>query len=184
MRSVQLVISFAFVACVVCSTVASESEPVLTDAAVRQLLQQRINQKKAIGLVVGRLQGTNRSIIAAGNMALSSGSRPVDGDTVFEIGSITKVFTGILLGDMANRGEVQPNDPVTNYLPADAKMPSRNGHVITLAHLATHRSGLPRMDENDAPADETNPYADYSMEKLFKFLSGYKLPRDPGSKYE
>jgi CubicO group peptidase (beta-lactamase class C family) len=182
MRSTHLVVTF--VACVVCASVAAgEPESVLTDAAVQQILQERINQKKAIGLVVGRLYGTNRSIVAAGTMALTN-TRPVDGDTVFEIGSITKVFTGILLADMANRGELQPNDPASKYLPSTVKMPSRNGHVITLAHLATHRSGLPRMDESLAPADHPNPYVDCSLEKVFKFLSSYQLPRDPGSKYE
>jgi CubicO group peptidase (beta-lactamase class C family) len=161
-------------------TAAGESEPVLTDAALQQILRERIKKKKAVGIVVGRLQGTNRSIVAAGTMALSK-SRPVDGDTLFELGSITKVFTGILLGDMANRGEVRPDDPVTKYLPTTAKMPSRNGRVITLAHLASHRSGLPAMPEDLAPADS---FADYSLEQGFEFLSRYELTRDPGSAYE
>jgi D-alanyl-D-alanine-carboxypeptidase/D-alanyl-D-alanine-endopeptidase len=181
MRSTQLVV--LFVACVFCSSVASEREPVLTDVALQQILQHRINGKKAVGIVVGRLQGTNRSIVAAGTMALSN-SRPVDGDTLFELGSITKTFTGILLGDMANRGEVRPDDPATKYLPPTAKMPSRNGQIITLAHLASHRSGLPGMPENLAPADKKNPFADYSMEQGFEFLSSYELPRDPGTAYE
>src|SRR5580765_2955782 len=83
MRLTYLVV--VFVACVVCSSVlAGEPEPVLTDAALQQILQQRIHNKKAVGLVVGRLQGTNRSIVAAGNMAVGS-SRSVDGDTLFEL---------------------------------------------------------------------------------------------------
>jgi len=176
-------VSFGFFVCVVCSTVAGEPEPVLTDAALQQILQKRIDGRKAVGLVVGRLQGTNRSVVAVGAMAVRS-NRPVDGDTVFEIGSITKVFTGILLGDMGNRGEVQPNAPVTNYLPESVKVPGRNGHVITLAHLANHRSGLPREPDNLPPADKKRPYADYTSELLFKFLSTYELPRDPGSAYQ
>jgi serine-type D-Ala-D-Ala carboxypeptidase/endopeptidase len=180
----QIRIWWAVMACVVCSSgAAGESEPVLTDAALQQILQQRINGKKAVGLVVGRIQGTNRSIVAAGTMAMSN-SWPVDGDTLFELGSITKVFTGILLGDMTSRGEVRPDDPATKYLPPTAKMPSRNGHIITLAHLASHRSGLPAMPENLAPTDEKNPFANYSMEQGLEFLSRYELPREPGSAYE
>jgi serine-type D-Ala-D-Ala carboxypeptidase/endopeptidase len=183
MRLTHLVVSFGFVGCVVCSGVAaSEPEPVVTDAALQQILQERIKAKKAVGLVVGRLQGTNRSIVAVGTMALTN-SRPVGGDTVFEIGSITKVFTGTLLADMANRGEVRPDDPATKYLPPTVKMPSRNGKVITLAHLASHRSGLPRELENRPPG-ENKPSPAYSPELVFEFLSGYELPRDPGSAYE
>jgi len=89
-------------------------------------------------------------------------SRPVDGNTVFEIGSITKVFTGTLLGDMANRGEVRPDDPVTKYLPPTVRMPSRNGKVITLAHLASHHSGLPRELENRPPG-ENKPSPAYRL---------------------
>src|SRR5688572_28400545 len=117
MRSTRLVISLGLVACVVCSSMgASDLEPVLPDGELQQILQQRIKDKYTLGIVVGPLQGTNRSIVVAGTMALNS-SRRVDGDTVFEIGSITKVFTGTLLGDMANCGEVQPNDPASKYWP-------------------------------------------------------------------
>jgi serine-type D-Ala-D-Ala carboxypeptidase/endopeptidase len=179
MRSGDFIV--VFVACVVfCSVAASEPEPVITDAALRQILQERIKAKKAVGLVVGRLQGTNRTVIAVGTMALGS-SQPVDGNTVFEIGSVTKVFTGTLLADMANRGEVQPNDPATNYM--SVRMPSRNGQVITLAHLASHRSGLPRELENRPPG-ENKPSPAYSSQLVSEFLSGYELPRDPGRDYE
>ncbi|MCI0541769.1 MAG: serine hydrolase [Verrucomicrobiales bacterium] len=164
------------------SVAAEEPEPVLTDAALRQILEERIKARKAVGIVVGRLQGTNRSVVAAGTMALNS-SRPVDGNTVFEIGSVTKVFTGTLLADMANHGEVQPDDPVSKYLPPALRMPSRNGKVITLAHLASHHSGLPREIGNRPPG-ESKPSPAYSPELVFEFLSGYELPRDPGSAYE
>jgi D-alanyl-D-alanine-carboxypeptidase/D-alanyl-D-alanine-endopeptidase len=79
----------------------------------------------------------------------------------------------MLLADMANRGEVQPDDPATKYLPPTVKVPSRNGQVITLAHLASHRSGLLR-----------EPDADFGREKTLEFLSSYELTRDPGSAYE
>ena len=63
-------------------------------------------------------------------------------------------------------------------------MPERGGRAITLQDLATHTSGLPRMPTNFAPKDPANPYADYSVENLYAFLSGYQLTRDIGSQYE
>jgi len=114
----------------------------------------------------------------------AGGGDAVDADTVFEIGSITKVFTALLLQDMVDHGEVKLDDPISRYLPASVKAPSRDGKEITLLDLATQHSGLPRLPENLSPKDGANPYADYTVEQLYQFLSGYKLTRDIGAKYE
>jgi serine-type D-Ala-D-Ala carboxypeptidase/endopeptidase len=63
-------------------------------------------------------------------------------------------------------------------------MPKRNGRQITLLDLATHTSGLPRMPANFRPKDPENPYADYSVDALYSFLSSYELHRDIGVKFE
>jgi Beta-lactamase/Protein of unknown function (DUF1194) len=73
---------------------------------------------------------------------------PLDGDTVFEIGSITKVLTALILADMDERGEVTMADPVAKYLPASVKVPDYQGTPITLLDLATHTSGLPDLPGN------------------------------------
>ena len=69
----------------------------------------------------------------------------MDGDTVFEIGSTTRVPTSLLLADMVRHGEVALTDPVSKYLPKGVKMPERSGRFITLEDLARHRSGLPEV---------------------------------------
>ncbi len=102
----------------------------------------------------------------------------LDGDTIFEIGSITKVFTSLVLADMVNRKEVALDDPAAKYLPENVRMPERNGKSITLLDLSTHSSGLPPLPGN------LKPEAEYSVEDLYQFLSGYTLPRNPGSEYE
>ncbi len=85
---------------------------------------------------------------------------------------------------MVQRGEVALTDPVAKYLPPEVKMPERGGKQITLEDLATHTSGLPRMPTNFTPKDPANPYADYSVEQMYQFLSAYQLTRDIGSQYE
>jgi len=110
--------------------------------------------------------------------------RPVTGDTVFEIGSITKVFTSLLLTDMVERGEVQLTDAVAKYLPSTVKLPELDREQITLQDLATHTSGLPRMPVNVDAQDPANPYADYSVSRLYEFLANYQLPRAIGSRFE
>ncbi|HET9386479.1 MAG TPA: serine hydrolase domain-containing protein [Gemmatimonadales bacterium] len=155
-----------------------------SDAAIRKILADRVYaQNLGIGIVVGVIDAHGRRVFAFGGLSRTDKSRP-DGETVFEIGSITKEFTSLLLTDMARRGEVALTDPVSKYLPADVKMPERNNRKITLADLSTHSSGLPRMPSNFKPKDDANPYADYSVQQLYDFLSGYRLTRDIGTQYE
>jgi serine-type D-Ala-D-Ala carboxypeptidase/endopeptidase len=85
---------------------------------------------------------------------------------------------------MVGRNEVALDDPAAKYLPKDVKMPERSGKFITLLDLSTHSSGLPRLPSNLKLKDPANPYADYGVADLYRFLSGYTLPRDPGSEFE
>lgn len=149
---------------------------------IQQILKDAVDNKRTVGIVVGIIDANGKNIYSYGKT--SSDGRNVDGDTVFEIGSVTKTFTATLLADMVKRGLVSLDDPVAKYLPKNVKMPSRAGKEITLLDLATHRSGLPYMPTNANPTDPLNPFADYTAEKLFEFLSNYTLPRDIDASYE
>ena len=155
-----------------------------SDAAVRKMLVDRIDvEPRSVGIVVGLLTPQKRRIVTYGHLEKGD-SRPLNGDTIFEIGSMSKVFTSLLLSQMVQRNEMALNDPVAKYLPNTVKMPERDGKQITLADLATHTSGLERMPTNFTPQDPNNPFVDYSAQQLYSFLSGYTLARDPGSQYE
>ena len=149
---------------------------------IQQILKDAVDNRRTVGIVVGIIDSNGKNIYSYGKTA--SDGRNVDGDTVFEIGSTTKTFTATLLADMVKRGLVGLDDPVAKYLPKSVKMPSRGGKEITLLDLATHRSGLPRMPANTNPAQPLYPFADYTAEKLFEFLSNYTLPRDIDASYE
>ncbi len=153
------------------------------DAEIKRIITERVDtHRQSVGIVVGVIEPSGRRIVAHGSRAKGD-ARPLDGDTVFEIGSITKVFTSLLLADAAHRGELALTDPVAKYLPASVKVPER-GRAITLQDLATHTSGLPRLPTNFQPKDGGNPYADYSVEQMYAFLSGYELPREVGAVYD
>ncbi|MBW4441549.1 MAG: serine hydrolase [Plectolyngbya sp. WJT66-NPBG17] len=163
---------------------AKTSESNLSDATVQAILQKRIDQEKqSLGIVVGWIDPQGRKIISYGRMAQSDLRTP-DGDTIFEIGSISKVFTALLLADGVKQGEVKLNDPISKFLPKSVKVPHRNGKEITLIDLATHTSGLPRLPDNLNSKDIENPYANYTIEQLYEFLSSYQLTREIGTKYE
>jgi serine-type D-Ala-D-Ala carboxypeptidase/endopeptidase len=155
----------------------------LSDSEIRRILINRIDvQKQGVGIVIGIIEPHKRRVIAYGSLEKGD-PRTLDGDTLFEIGSITKVFTALLAADMAQRDELRLDDPIAKYLPRNVKVPERQGRKITLIDLATHTSGLPRMPDNFHPKDPNNPYADYGVDALYSFLSTYELRRDIGIKY-
>lgn len=154
-----------------------------SDEEIQPLLEERLLPNTDTGFVVGILESGRRRIVTAGR-AGAPGVPTLDANTVFEIGSTTKVFTASILASMVDRGEVRLDDPVAKYLPASVRMPKRGGRDITLEDLATHTSALPRLPGNMAPKDASNPYADYTVEQMYEFLSRYELPRDIGSQYE
>jgi D-alanyl-D-alanine-carboxypeptidase/D-alanyl-D-alanine-endopeptidase len=158
--------------------------PVPPDSAIRRILVDRIDGAwKGVGIVVGVVEPKGTRLVAYGTLDQGD-KRPLNGDTIFEIGSVTEVFTSLLLADMVQRGEVALSDPVAKYLPEGVKVPERGGRRITLEDLSTHTSGLPRLPSNLKPANPANPYADYSAERLYEFLSTYKMWRDIGSGFE
>jgi len=166
------------------TAVAQSVRELPDDSEIRQILADRVDKyRQSVGIVVGLISPEGRRVVSYGRLQAGD-SRPLNGDTVFEIGSITKVFTSLLLADMVERGEVALTDPVAKYLPSNVRVPDHRGQQITLADLATHTSGLPRMPVNVQPADPGNPFADYSVRHLYEFLSGYKLPGNIGAVYE
>jgi serine-type D-Ala-D-Ala carboxypeptidase/endopeptidase len=157
--------------------------PLADDSTILRIIRERVIDKRSAGIVVGVIDPDGRRrIVACGDPG--PGQLPLDPDSVFEIGSITKVFTTTLLAEMVERGEVRLDDPVGTFLPGTVRMPARGGRAITLLDLATHTSGLPRLPINLEPRDIDNPLAEYRVKQLYAFLSGYELPRDVGSRFE
>lgn len=109
---------------------------------------------------------------------------PPDEKTLFEIGSITKVFTTTLLAEMHVAGELTLNNRVNRYLPIEGRLVCRGGDQVTLMHLATHTSGLPRLPPNLTwkKLATDNPYADYSAEDLHAGLAKCRLKNRPGAR--
>ena len=150
----------------------------LTESQIRTLLAEFVDEdRQSVGVVAGTTSAEGRVVVGYGHLSADDPTQP-DGDTVFEIGSITKVFTATVLADLVAQEELGLDTPVQSVLGDEVSMPTSDGAQITLGHLATHSSGLPRLPDNFDPADPTNPYADYTVEDLYAFLSSHKLARD------
>lgn len=101
-----------------------------------------------------------------------------EGNTMYEIGSVTKVFTGILLAHMEAEGRVTLDQSIATLLPTDVKLPAAT-EAITLRQLATHTSGLPRLPGN-LDVHAIDPYAKYSARDIYQDLRAVKLESVPG----
>jgi D-alanyl-D-alanine-carboxypeptidase/D-alanyl-D-alanine-endopeptidase len=150
---------------------------------IRAALKQTVGtHDKVAGTVAVVIDEGGTSRVAYGSSGIPNVA--LDPHTVFEIGSITKVLTALMLADMAARGEVAIDDPVAKYLPPSLTLHER-GRPITLLDLATYNAGLPRLPGNLPPAwwANPNPFADYTVDKLFDFVSNYMPKYGPATHF-
>lgn len=157
----------------------------LSDEDIREILRRRINVlKRATGMAVGIVgQGRRRTIVYGKQ---DSGDTPsIAANTIFEIGSVTKVFTALLLADMVHRHELQFDDPVDRYLPSGFRTPQFNGRAISLVDLATHTSGLPFFPFSlTTTLNPLEALSRFSMSHLQSWLTGIMLSQNPGTRWE
>ncbi len=149
-----------------------------------ETIHQRISDGVNSSITIGVIDKAGPRYYSFGSK--KAGGKQADEHTIYEIGSISKVFTATLLADQIIHKHMKADDPIADYLPKAVKVPvySGGGPVITLGNLSDHTSSLPRLPSNMNPADVQNPYADYTIEMLYDFLSAYDLPREVGSKFE
>jgi len=149
---------------------------------VQSLLEEYIGENNGVGAAVGFIDGDTVNFFTFGKESVLN-PKSITKETIFEIGSITKVFTTLILMDLVEKEEVSLDDPIEIYLPGK-KIPDFNEKKILLRHLATHYSGLPCIPDNFNPKNPNNPYIDYSADDIYTFLDQYDLKRAPGVEFE
>jgi CubicO group peptidase (beta-lactamase class C family) len=153
--------------------VAGAAHAFPADEAVREILRQRVEvSKRGVGYVVGMVDSTGARVVSYGHATRGAGRR-IDGDTVFEVGSVTKVFTSLLLAQMADSGEVRLDDPIALYVPPTVTTP--RAKEITLLHLSRHTAGFMSLSDDLQPADADNPDGEYTNEKMFAVLDQHPM---------
>jgi serine-type D-Ala-D-Ala carboxypeptidase/endopeptidase len=151
--------------------------------AVRKLVA-RESARGRVGLAVGIVGRGETVSLYHGRAAI--GGPPVTARTIFELGSITKVYTALLLADMAREGLVALTDPLRLHLPPTVAVPAHPLREIRLVDLATHTSGLkraPRGVHRFALRDLRNPYAQFLPSDLVDALAHTRPGRMPGTRF-
>jgi serine-type D-Ala-D-Ala carboxypeptidase/endopeptidase len=150
------------------------------DASLRRLVERGA----VVGMVVALLRGDERRVRSYGTVAAGRPAPPGP-DTVFEIGSVTKTFTALLLHEMAGRGEVALDDPIGRHLPPEVPTPTLGSRSITLLDLVTHTARLPNNGRTlirQALRDQKHPFARYSVEDLHGDVARARIRRRIGER--
>lgn len=144
--------------------------------AVRQTVREAVDQGHRPSVVIGLANRAGTQVFGyASDGNGTAGAPPApDGASIFAIGSVTKVFTGLLIADMVERGELELEAPVNRYLPDSLSIPAYEGEEMSLLHLATHTSGLP----------DESPDWDWSTGDIVRFARDFEYARPYGAAYE
>ena len=153
------------------SSAAATQEQLPSD--VCQQIQERINEGYHLGTVIGVIDETGSRYYSFGKMSLATDVEP-DENSIFEIGSITKCFTALLVADLELDGKLSVSDPIDKYVPVFRDAMKGSDQTITLESLMTHTSGLPRNPLNTDPNDDDR-YRNYSVGDLQSFLENYSV---------
>ncbi len=135
LRSCLFAMTLAVLPCAV------HAEPGVPES-IKETIREQVSKGVAPSVVVGIIDETGEAYFSHGYVSVEN-KTPVNEDSIYEIGSITKVFTSLVLADLVIQGKMALDDPVEKYLPDDVTVPSRNGKKITLVSLSRHLSGLP-----------------------------------------
>lgn len=165
------------------SALAQEAAmPSNTDIA--RILADRIDRDQAnVGIAVAVIENGETRFVSHGTLAVDS-TETVTEHTVFEAGSITKVFTNLLLAQLVDEGRIDLDAPIIDYLPEGTVLPSEEGRAITAFDLATHSAGLSGLPDDLLSRGMDNPYSGYGIDGLMAWLASYQLPRPIGESFE
>jgi D-alanyl-D-alanine-carboxypeptidase/D-alanyl-D-alanine-endopeptidase len=180
-KSTLIVLLISFV------TFQCQKSPEKTDkkglpAEVVETIEKRIEEGITPSIALAIIDSSGVQYFNFGQTA--ENGKEVDENTIYEIGSISKVFTAILLAQQVLEGDLKLEDKINNIFPNDIKVPVVDDTEITFGNLTDHTSGLPGMPDNFAPANPNNPYADYTVDQMYEFISNYNPSRSVGSEYE
>lgn len=161
---------------ILASPLVVASRPAWASTMARSALLK--NYADAPGLVAVSLQGVSKDMAFHGAAATGW-----NGETVFAIASLSKVFTALLLADMVERGKVAMDDTVEKYLPQGVTIAPFEGKAVRLADLVTYTPGLPGWPKNLKPLDPVKPFPAYTQDDLYAALSQGALKYPPGTHY-
>jgi len=131
------------------------------------------------GVAIGTYHNGIETDCFFGTKDLSTGQN-IDEFTMFEIGSITKIFTTLLFADFVTKNQISLTDTIDDYFPPNIHIPNKDGVHIKFLNLLNHTSGIPR--EPDLPDEQA--FASFNETDLANYFDALQLKATPGDSYE
>lgn len=166
-----------------CSVLSLSCSSAQTNLPQNDTYRDEVDDLASVCIADGHIVGMSVGLIVRGQSytyhygLTEAKGRPPNNNTHYEIGSITKTMTGLLLADGVIRGDYRLDTHISEFVPEAAKLDPR----VTLQSLSIHTSGLPRLPANLFPLDPTAPYAKYDEDHLFAWLAEPKMAYEPGT---
>lgn len=152
------------------------------DSTIDKMVVDFMQSPQNCGLSIGIIKDSLCYFYNYGETKRNNKTLP-DKNTIFEIGSISKTFCGIVLAYAVKEGKINLEDDIRMYLPGKYPDLETNKQYIQVKHLANHTSGLPRLPDNIKDQPEFNlldPYKNYTKQMAFEYLKTVKLTHEPG----
>lgn len=154
----------------------------LPSKEIKAVIKTAVDSKRSKSIIIGIIDSNGRRIFSEGIISEDDPRLP-DENTMYEIGSITKVFTTLVLADMSLKQQLSLQDPISKFLPKSVKTPNTKGKEISLLDLAIHTSTFPRFPYNVDPKNLDDAYGDYTTQRLFEYVSAYQPDMEIGSQW-
>jgi len=180
-RSTLIILLISFVT-LQCQLSPEKTEKKGLPAEVLESIERRIEEGLIPSIAIAIIDSSGVQYFNFGKTAKKG--QEVNENTIYEIGSITKVFTGILLAQQVLEGRLNLEDGINSFLPENINVPVMGDTEITFGNLTDHTSGLPRLPNNFSPSNPGNPYADYTVDQMYEFISNYQPVRTAGAEFE
>ena len=156
------------------------------DEYIDEIAKSYLSNPNTKSLAIGVINKSKINTFFYGQTDVTNKNSLPDGNTLYEIASISKVFTATLLANLVEKGTITLDDSITRFLP-DSVAQNPFLQKITFKHLANHTSGLPSLPENldkVAKFNPKNPYANYTRRDMFSALKNMSTKHEPGENFE
>lgn len=123
-----------------------------------------------VGISVGFIQNSEDHLFNYGNISYNDSTKVTEG-SIFEIGSITKLFTAHLIAQQVEFGKIELDDTIDGYLPSFFMLNENIQNTIKISDLASHQSGLPDLDFKQLiKVNPNQPLDEVTKEKVDSIL--------------